>query len=99
MITPYQWILALSVGAGCVGNAVGCDRVEYAEARTWSTPRLEQAYCDTLKEQVGGLMMELNKVAPQDQREAALCRDQAALYKRLLEERGKDDLTGICKSK
>jgi transcriptional regulator with XRE-family HTH domain len=69
-------------------NAIGCDRVEYAEANTWDTPKLVKAYCADLKENTDRLMERLQAGVPAGGREFERCYEQTALYKRLLESRG-----------
>jgi hypothetical protein len=74
------------------GTAIACDKVDYAEAKTWSTAKLQEAYCDTVTENYERLELQLNRVMADDPRRAAVCTDQQALYKRLLEARGKDTI-------
>ena len=82
------------VGAFILATPViSCDKVEYAEAKTWSTAKLQKAYCDDLTENFQNLKANLEGVAGYDRQAAELCRQQTALYKRLLEARGKDQLS------
>ena len=88
----------VSVAAAIVAvtPAIACDKVDYAEAKAWSTAKLQRAYRDTVQEQYDSLRLELDKVAPQDRQDAATCRDQLALYRRLLEARDEDQFS--CRS-
>src|SRR5690242_20007465 len=89
------------IAAALAAPASACDRVEYAEAKTWSTPKLVRSYCESIAENYEGLVNELNHVAPQDRRASRVCTEQAALYKRLLEARGKelDNMDKLCARK
>lgn len=73
--------------------ALACDKVEYAEAKTWSTAKLQQAYCADLQENGNRLLMNLNGTAGYDSRAAEVCAQQMALYKRLLESHGKAEFS------
>lgn len=69
--------------------AVACDRVEYAEAKTWSAAKLQAAYCETTREQFERLRADLEHKMGWSRADARVCEDQLALYKRLLAGKGK----------
>lgn len=72
------------------GSARACDRVDYAEAKDWSTPKLERAYCDAVQEAFDRLKDKLDGVADFSRQDQRQCAEQKALYKRLLEARDKE---------
>lgn len=73
--------------------ALSCDKVDYAEAKTWSTAKLQKAYCADVEEDLNRLEAQLNRTMGYSRRDADICRQQTALYKRLLESRGKDQIS------
>lgn len=72
------------------GSAMACDKVEYAEAKTWSTDKLQKAYCADVKENLDRVVAKIERRMDYDSVDMQRCLDQTALYKRLLEARGKD---------
>jgi hypothetical protein len=89
MRRPPILALVLLAAVVHVEHAMACDRVEYTEAKAWSTPKLTRAYCDALTESFKRLEADLNRVMVYDRRDMERCSQQIALYKRLLEDRGK----------
>lgn len=71
-------------------QASACDRVEYAEAKTWSTEKLQRAYCADLTESLNRVIAQIERKMSYAKSDLDLCSQQQALYKRLIESRGKE---------
>ena len=71
-------------------TANACELVEYAEAKDWPTARLEKMYCSDFHESLDRAIAGIENGGVYDRVALRRCDDQAALYKRLLEARGRD---------
>lgn len=76
-----------------IAHAALCARIEYVEARDWSAPQIERAYCDASKAAAFGLT-EARRLAvvehdPQTAQitlnQANVCAEQQALFGRIIE--------------
>ena len=80
----------LLLSAALTGSAAACDRVEYAEAKGWSTAKLQRAYCADSDENLARTIAQIEGKMGYARNDRELCTQQTALYERLLEARGKD---------
>ena len=77
--------------------ATACDKVDYAEAKTWPTAKLVQAYCHDDHENFERFASKLRGIEGYTREDQNACQQQIALYKRLLEARGWRESKTSCK--
>jgi hypothetical protein len=68
-------------------TALACDKIDYVEVKDWPTAKVEQAYCEDTRVHFNRTVAQIEGKMGYDTRDAERCRDQIALYKRVLESR------------